>query len=95
MPYHRPFATAVVGLAFMALAACASDTPRLDSDYRSSVRMMVLSQTHDLAAETEPLPTAPDRGDGPYLEAVMEVYRTDVSRGTPEVTRDVVISVGN
>ena len=58
------------------LAAC-SAYPRTEAEYGNSVEHMVRSQRMPTGpVDTEPLET----GDGQRIDAVLEAYRTDVSR---------------
>jgi len=84
---------AALGIVLTA-SGCASETPRTDASFGNSVRSMIQAQTLDPVAAANPAPAAPDVGDGQRLDAVMGVYRKDVSQGSQEVKRDIVINVG-
>jgi len=85
---------AALGIA-LAASGCAFETPRVDSGWGNSVRSMIQGQTLDPAAAANPAPAAPEVGDGQRLQAVVDVYRKDVSQGSQEVQRDIVINVGD
>ncbi len=59
------------------LAAC-SAYPSTEADFGNSVEHMVRSQR----MPTDPVDAEPlETGDGQRIDAVLEAYRTDVSRG--------------
>ncbi len=83
--------TAAVLLAFGLLAGCA-ETPVADRHYGKAVNMIKAGQTLDPNAGNRAGEVA--EGDGQRTEAVMERYRADVSSGTSEVRKDIVVNVG-
>ena len=79
-----------VGVALL-IAACASDTPRVDAAYGKAVARMVADQTLDPGAATA-MPPAPP-GDGQRLKNALDANRKDVAKGTPEVARPMTFDV--
>ena len=82
---------AVVALPVIAtLMACA---PTLtEQNFGASVRQMIESQTNDPSTLTTPSTETIEDSDGRRLEAVLDTYRTDVTK--PEaISEDLVISV--
>lgn len=85
----------LVGLATTAglLAACSTNTPTpTERDFGNSVRNMIEAQTYDPSTLGSPSTETPEGIDGRRLEAVLDVYRTDVAK--PEsVSDEIVINV--
>jgi hypothetical protein len=83
--------TAAILLAFGLLAGCA-ETPVADRHYGKAVNMIKAGQTLNPDAGSRPGEVA--EGDGQRMESVMERYRADVSAGTSDVRKDIVVNVG-
>jgi type IV pilus biogenesis protein CpaD/CtpE len=74
------------------LAACAHKPTELERNFGSSVRNMIEAQTFDPSTLSSPSTETIDETDGRRLEAVLEVYRTDVAKPAA-ASEDIVISV--
>ena len=72
----RKLITMVALPGILAATAC-SPYPRTEADFGDSVRHMVTSQAVPAAVDRNP----PETGDGDRLNAVLQAYRGDVSRG--------------
>lgn len=76
------------------LTACSTNTPTpTERDFGDSVRNMIEAQTYDPSTLASPSTETVDSSDGRRLEAVLDVYRTDVS-GPDSVSDEIVINVG-
>jgi hypothetical protein len=83
----------LVGLATAALlAACSNQPTETERNFGASVRNMIEAQTYDSSTLTSPSTETVDSGDGRRLEAVLDVYRTDVAK-PDAATDDIVINV--
>jgi type IV pilus biogenesis protein CpaD/CtpE len=83
---------ALAGLLSTALlAACARPTA-LERSFGSSVRNMIEAQTFDPSTLSSPSTETVDASDGRRIEAVLDVYRTDVAKPAA-ASEDIVISV--
>ena len=76
----------------MLLGACAHEPTALERNFGSSVRNMIEAQTYDPSTLSSPSDETIEQADGRRLEAVLEVYRTDVAQPAA-ASEDIVISV--
>ena len=87
--------TTLVALAYvtaaMSLGGCAQPT-QLERSFGASVRNMIEAQTFDPSTLTSPSTETIEGRDGQRLEAVLDVYRTDVAK-PDAVQQDIVIGV--
>ena len=80
--------------AWMALAVVSGCAAHKRPDFGDAVRHVFSQQYANPAAARHPDPEAPEHGDGPRSERVLETYRTKT--GAPEAVReDIIINVGN
>lgn len=63
-----------------ALAACATDYPRVDAALGKSQAQMIQAQTLDPTAAANPPALAPAVGDGQRLERVLAEHRRDIAQ---------------
>ena len=87
--------TTLVTLAYLAgatlLGGCAQPT-QLERNFGASVRNMIEAQTFDPSTLTSPSTETVEGRDGQRLEAVLDVYRTDVAK-PDAVQQDIVVGV--
>jgi type IV pilus biogenesis protein CpaD/CtpE len=81
---------AISGSLFAA-AGCASGPSVVENDFGNSVRHMTQAQIANPAAPADNDPI--DHGDGPRINAALEVYRKSVS-DPKEIKQDITIGVG-
>lgn len=74
------------------LTACANEPTGVAKTFGDSVRNMIEAQTYDPSTLSTPPTETIDGGEGKRLEAVLEVYRTDVAKPAA-ASEDVVINV--
>jgi hypothetical protein len=86
--------TLVVSIAAL-MGGCASETRRVDADFRKSVDSMIQAQTYDPATVADPAVLAPDSGDGQRLKNALDNNRKDVPKGSTEVKQPIVLEVGS
>lgn len=85
---------ATFGAAALVLAGCSGEPTQTQTNFGVSVRQMIQAQTADPSTLTNTSDEPIDGGDGQRAEAVLEAYRTDVTK--PEaVSNDVVVSLDN
>ena len=85
---------AALTTAAASLAACTTHNPMpTERDFGNSVRNMIETQTYDPSTLSSPPTETVEGSDGRRLEAVLEVYRTDVT-GPDSVSDEIVINVG-
>ncbi len=77
-----------------ALAACESETPRVDAQLGKSVAQMIQAQTYNPNAAANPAPLAPEAGDGQRLKNALDAHRKDVPKGQEQVVRPIAFEVG-
>jgi type IV pilus biogenesis protein CpaD/CtpE len=71
----------LAGLAMAALVmACASKPTETERNFGASVRNMIEAQTADPSTLSAPSTETIEDSDGRRLEAVLDVYRTDVAK---------------
>jgi hypothetical protein len=83
--------TMLAGLATTALlAACSTNNPTpTERSFGDSVRNMIEAQTYDPSTRSSPSTETVDSSDGRRLEAVLDVYRTDVAK--PDTVGDEIV----
>jgi hypothetical protein len=80
----------LAALAMVALlAACAHEPTETERTFGDSVRNMVEAQTYDQSTLSTPSTETIEDNDGRRLEAVLDVYRTDVAK--PESVNDEIV----
>jgi hypothetical protein len=82
-----------LALAMLLLGACAGEPTLTERNFGDSVRQMVRAQTAHPETLTAPSNDPVTSADGQILEAVLEVYRTDVAKPA-SVGDEIVINVG-
>ena len=67
---------------FLGINGCTTyhDPVRVEQDYGNSVRNMIQAQTYNPAAALNPSAVPPKGMDAPKAGAVLETYRSDVSK---------------
>jgi hypothetical protein len=90
MKTHTVIPLIAIGLG---LAACASDSPRLDAALGQSTEWIAAHQTLDPLAGLNPVET-PLPADGVRLKNALDVQRKDVSPGSTQVGRSVEFDAG-
>lgn len=80
---------AITGSLFAA-AGCASGPSAVENDFGNSVRHMTQAQIANPSAPTDNDPI--DHGDGPRINAALEVYRKSVS-DPKDIKQDITIGV--
>ncbi len=88
---------ALAGLATATLlSACAQHEPTgVAKTFGDSVRNMIEAQTYDPSTLSTPSTETIEGGDGQRVEAVLEVYRTDVAKpGAASAPIDISVDGG-
>jgi type IV pilus biogenesis protein CpaD/CtpE len=79
-------------LGSLVLGGCAHEPTALERSFGSSVRNMIEAQTFDPSTLSSPSTETVEASDGRRIEAVLDVYRTDVAKPAA-ASEDIVISV--
>jgi type IV pilus biogenesis protein CpaD/CtpE len=90
MDMLRTFRIIAVSGSLFAVAGCASGPSTVENDFGNSVRHMTQAQVANPAAPVDNDPI--DHGDGPRINAAIDVYRKSVS-DPKEIKQDIVIGV--
>ncbi len=90
MDMLRIFRVIAVSGSLVAAAGCASGPSAVENDFGNSVRHMTQAQIANPAAPVDNNPI--DHGDGPRINAAIEVYRKSVS-DPKETKQDITIGV--
>lgn len=81
---------ALAALAMTALVtACANEPTGTERNFGASVRNMIEAQTYDPSTLSAPSTETIEDTDGRRLEAVLDVYRSDVAK--PEAVNDEIV----
>ena len=75
------------------IGGCA-DTPHADSAYAEAYRQMVVDQTLNNDKASHSVGDPPASSDAQRLAKALEIYRTDVGKGTSEVKQTLQFEVG-
>jgi PBP1b-binding outer membrane lipoprotein LpoB len=85
---------AAFGVAALMLAGCSGEPTQTQTNFGASVRQMIEAQTANPSTLANPSAEPIDSTDARRIEAVLEAYRTDVTR--PEAVNDnVTINLDN
>jgi type IV pilus biogenesis protein CpaD/CtpE len=91
MDMLKIFRVIAVSGSLVAAAGCASGPTVVENDFGNSVRHMTQAQIANPAAPVDNDPI--DHGDGPRINAAVEVYRKSVA-DPKDIKQDIVIGVG-
>jgi type IV pilus biogenesis protein CpaD/CtpE len=92
MEYRNTMVALAVSIGSALVGACAHEPSELERNFGSSVRNMIEAQTYDPSTLSSPSTETLEGGDGRRVEAVLEVYRTDVAQ-PDAASEEIVISV--
>jgi type IV pilus biogenesis protein CpaD/CtpE len=90
MDMIKIFRVVAVSVVLFAAAGCASGPSVVENDFGNSVRHMTQAQIANPSAPVDNDPI--DHGDGPRINAAIEVYRKSVS-DPKEIKQDITIGV--